>query len=83
MDNSTRVLYNYPWLSLANTIDRRFCLFSPGLSLRACKEEQLLLVLIFEFAPHKCEAFVGSGGRKSAVSVELGMAERSDHCVGL
>ena len=60
----------------------QFGLFSAGLSLRewTCKEGKLLLVLIFEFSPHKCEAFGGSGGRKSAVSVELGMAERSDHC---
>ena len=74
-------------LSIANTLGKESKI-SPvfaclSLRERTCKEEKLLLVLIFEFPPHKCEAFVGSGGRKSAVSVELGMAEWSDPCVGL
>ena len=60
-------------------------MFSPGLSLRewTCKEDKLLLVSIFEFSLHKREAFVGSGGRKPAVSVEVGMIERSDPYVDL
>ena len=61
-------------LSIANAIEKelKISLVFPGRSLRkrTCKEEKLLLVLIFEFSPHNCEAFVGSGGKKSAVSEE-------------
>ena len=50
-----------------------------------CKEEKLLLAVFPSQMGGLCWLIdkVGSGGRKPAVPVELGMADRSDHCVDL
>ena len=59
-------------LSIANAIEKELKISPvfpwPITSKTDLQGRKIMLVLIFEFSPHNCEAFVGSGGKKSAVS---------------
>ena len=61
-------------LSIANAIEKELKISPvfpwPITSKTDLQGRKLLLVLIFEFSPHNCEAFGGSRGKKSAVSEE-------------